>query len=99
MGISAREKLTQPVRPPSLVIDVPDERVLNRDAPSCARGVIPRGLEHLVDLPTLVYRDKLIAQIIIWRMERKRKSQGEILLSEAANRRHQPDGRDRDMPL
>ena len=39
------------------------------------------------DLPTLVYRDKLIAQIIIWRMERKRKSQGEILLGDATYHR------------
>ena len=91
MGQPAREQPTQQVRAPWLIINVPDQGVLDGDAPPCARGVIPRTLEHLGDLPTLVYRHKLVAQIIIGRVQRKRKSQCKILVSQPVHRRHQPD--------
>ena len=92
MGELAGEQPTQQVRPPRLIVHVSDQRVLDGDAPSCARGVVPRCLEHLGDLPALVDRYKLVAQIIIGRMQRKRKSHREILFGQTSHGRDQSDG-------
>jgi hypothetical protein len=74
MGELPRQQATQQVSAPRLVVDIPDQRVLDGHTPSCARCVIPRRLKHLGDLPTLIDRNKLVAQIIIGGVQRKRKS-------------------------
>ena len=87
----AGEQPTQQVGPPRLVVDVADQRVLDRDTPTRARCVVPRRLKHFGDLPSLIDRDKLVAQIIIGRMQRKRKGQRKILAGQPLNRRYQSD--------
>ena len=89
MGELAGEQATQQVGPPWLVIDVANQRVLDRDTPTRARCVVPRRLKHFGDLPSLIDRYKLVAQIIIGCVQRKRKGQGKILAGQPLNRRYE----------
>ena len=86
-----REQPTQEVRPPRLIVHVSDHGVLDGDAPSRARRVVPRSLKHFGDLPALVYRYKFVAKVIIGRVQRKRKGQAQILGGQSVHGGHQPD--------
>ena len=59
----------QRVRPPRLIVDVFDQRIFHRNAPTGGRGVGPGGIEHLRDLPAPVHRDELIPQLVIGGMQ------------------------------
>ena len=48
-----------------LVVDVLHEGVLDGDATLRLFGVVPGGVEQLVDFPTTVNRDELITQLVV----------------------------------
>src|SRR4051794_12886704 len=60
-----RQQRAEQVRPPGLVVDVPDQRVLDRDPAAGGRGVGPGPLEHLGDLPPAVDRHQRVAQFVV----------------------------------
>src|SRR5580704_3089326 len=63
------QQRAQPVGPPGLVVDVPDQGVLDRDAAAGGRGVVPGGGQHLLNIPPLVYRDECVAQFVVRGMQ------------------------------
>jgi hypothetical protein len=85
------EQTAQQVGPPWLIVHILDQRVLDRHTPPRARGITPRSLKHLGDLPTLVDGNKLVAQIIIGRVQGKRKGYREILADKALDRGNKSD--------
>src|SRR5690606_25559143 len=59
------ELLGQQVGPPGVVVDVPDEGVLDADPATGRLEVAPRRVEGLVDLPPRVDRDQLVTQLVV----------------------------------
>src|SRR6185437_1210688 len=64
------QQAAQEVGAPRLVVDVPDQRVLDRDAAAGGGGVIPSRVENLGDLPPAVHRDELVAGLIVGCVQR-----------------------------
>ena len=48
------QKLAEQIGSPGLIVDVPDEGVLDRDPASGPGRVFERGIEHLGHLPALI---------------------------------------------
>ena len=91
-----REPLGQQVRTPRLIVDVLDQRVLDRHATLGGPGVLPRGVEHLGDLPPRVDRDEGVTQVVVGRVQRDGQRHRQALPRELAHARNQSHGRHRD---
>src|SRR5690606_36334265 len=66
----ALEQAAEQVGAPGLVVDVADERVLDGDPAAGGAGVAPGRVEHLVDLPPVVDRDQLAAELVVGGVQR-----------------------------
>ena len=71
-----RQLLTQQIGAPTLVINIANQRVLNRDTTTGRAVVVVGGIQSLVDLPPLVNRNQFVAQFIIRCMQGQSQSDG-----------------------
>src|SRR5690606_35059861 len=82
------QQLAQQISAPRLVVDVADQRVLDRNpAPGLVR-VTPGRLQHLGHLPAVVHRHQGVPQLVVRGVQRHRERHLQPL------RGHPPDGRD-----
>ena len=87
------ELLPQQVGPPTLVVDVPDQGVLDGHAPA-GRLVVPvRRVDGLVDLPPRVDRHQLVTQLVVGGMERQGQRHRNALRGQLVDARDEPNGR------
>ena len=77
-----------------MVVDVANERVLDRHSPSGHVEIALGRVEGLVNAEAVVDGHEFIAQLIVGGVQRHRKRHGDSLASELVDRGHQPDGRD-----
>ena len=91
----AQERAEQ-VRTPRLVVDVADQRVLDRDAAARRGRVAAGGVEDLADLPAVVDRDQRVAQLVVRGVQGDGEGDRQSLGGQLVDRRDEPDGRDRD---
>ena len=61
----AVQRAPQQVGPPGLVVDVADQRVLDRDPAAGQVGVVAGRVECLGDLPSLIHRHQGVPQFVI----------------------------------
>src|SRR4051794_5862746 len=66
---AALEQRAERMCPVGLVVDLPDQRVLDRHPATGVRRVTPGGVEHLGDLPTRVHGDERVAQLVVRRVQ------------------------------
>ncbi len=90
------EQLAEAVRAPGLVVDVADERVLDAHAPSGRLEVAAGRVQGLCDVPALVDRDEVVAQLVVGGVQAQRQRRRDALGRELVDGRHEPDGRHRD---
>ena len=83
------QQRAQQVGPPGLVVDVPDQRVLDRDPAAGGGGVGPGGVQHLGDLPAPVDRDQRVAQLVVRGVQGDGQGDGETFGGQAGDGRDQ----------
>ena len=99
VGAPARdETLGEELRTLGLVIDIANECVLDRHAPSGRLEVLPRRIKNVVDVETLIDGNELVAKLIVGRVERHGERHGNLLLDELSHGRSKPHGRHGDVP-
>ena len=91
-GTALVELLPQQVSTPTLVVDVTDQRVLDRHAPAGGVVVVARGVERLVHLPTGVDGDQFVAQLVVRGVQGQRQRDGQLLERELADPGDQAHG-------
>jgi hypothetical protein len=88
--------LAEQVRPPRLVVDVPDEGVLDADPPPGRLEVAVGRIEGLVDLPAGVDRDEFVAQLVVGGVQRQGERHRDALGGEPVDAGDEPDRRHRE---
>ena len=101
MGSPGAERAQEPderVRVLEQVVDAGDARVLERHPAAAGRAELGGGVHHLGQGIATVDRDHGVAQLVVRRVERDRQRDRQALGREPADARHDPDGRNRDVP-
>ena len=99
MRRTAAQQLSQLSRLPWAVADPVNHRIFIRNSAPCHVKIISAGSNQLLDREALVDRHGSAAALIVRRMQGNRQGNLQLLLSEAANLRHQAGRRQRNMAL